>query len=52
MEKNRENCYEIAKQIYQLDKEVYECVGSSDEYKRQAHFSTIDEKRVNCRQSS
>ena len=29
MEKNRENCYEIAKQIYQLDKEVYECVGSS-----------------------
>lgn len=27
--KNRENCYEIAKQIYQLDKEVYECVGSS-----------------------
>ena len=27
MEKNRENCYEIAKQIYQLDKEVYECVG-------------------------
>ena len=29
MEKNRENCYEIAKQIYQLDKEAYECVGSS-----------------------
>ena len=29
MEKNRENCYEIAKQIYQLDKGVYECVGSS-----------------------
>ena len=29
MDKNRENCYEIAKQIYQLDKEVYECVGSS-----------------------
>ena len=29
MEKNRENCYEIAKQIYQLDKEVYECVGAS-----------------------
>ena len=29
MEKNKEKCYEIAKQIYQLDKDVYECVGSS-----------------------
>lgn len=29
MENNRENCYEIAKQIYHLDEEVYKCVGSS-----------------------
>lgn len=29
MENNRENCYELAKRIYQLDKDVYECVGSS-----------------------
>ena len=29
MKKNKEKCYEIAKQIYQLDKDVYECVGSS-----------------------
>ena len=29
MENNRQNCYEIAKRIYKLDKDVYECLGSS-----------------------
>ncbi len=29
MENNRQNCYEIAKRMYQLDKDVYECLGSS-----------------------
>lgn len=29
MEKNQKNCYEIAKRIYNLDKDVYECLGSS-----------------------
>lgn len=29
MENNKANCYEIAKRIYKLDKDVYECVGSS-----------------------
>lgn len=29
MEKNKENCYELAKRIYHLDEEVYKCIGSS-----------------------
>ena len=29
MENKKENCYEIAKRIYQLDKDVYKCLGSS-----------------------
>ena len=49
MENNRQNCYEIAKRIYKLDKDVYECLGSSlgrtftgDEARKNQSSQTID----------